>query len=587
MIPTSSLHAVALFAILAFVFAYLYRDQREARFALWGFAWVILFVRHLLAYRLDTPALPWLWVDALFVLGASALILLGSLSVVLEVAGWSARRFVSGLLMSVFLASLSIVVAELRPASSDAMAAALGFSAACWIGAGWLVDRYGRGRMGLASFVAGLAFVLWGFSLPFAWVIAGQGEISSWWPLTEFVLHILLAVGMIFVAIQESRMFYSPHRILDDDPNMIAVYVRDRLVFGNRALRRRIGWNPEAGEAENGTMTYVAPGYRSEAREILRRLESGEKSETGYELEILDQRGERVPVTVFGDRISWKGRPAAKFELIDMTVQRQAEARVHAVNAELQKINEELEASSRLKSEFLSNTSHELKTPLTSIIANTEILEYEMCGPVNDEQRRILASIARNSQNLLDMISQLLDFARQERAATGPEYERVDLKALIQSVVETAQPLEAEPREIRTEIEDALEAFYFDSEKIYRVYLNLVANALKFSSEGEIVVRASVDGEEMEGSVSDEGIGIPESSIEDVFEAFQQVDASATRSYQGVGLGLAISRQLVEMHGGTIWAESKVGEGTTIRFRIPYLRTAPGRTEAEHQDVAL
>lgn len=586
MIPTSSLHAVALFAILAFVFGYVYLQQRQFRFVLWGTAWIALLVRHFLAYRFGTPALPWPWVDALFVLVASALVLLGGLSVAIRTPQWNARRLFSGIAMGVFLAVLSIAMAELRPAASDAMAAALGFSGACWIAAGWLINRYGREQMAGAAPVAGLGFVLWGFFLPFAWVVAGQGGAPSWWPLTEFGLHVLLAVGMVAVAIQESRMFYSPHRILDDDPNMIAVYSGDELVFGNRALRKRIGWN-RAVDFDGGAMAYVAPEHRSEAREILDRLEKGHELEAGYELEVLDQRGEPVPVMVFGDRISWEGRQASKFELIDMTVQRRAEARVHAVNAELQRINEELEMSSRLKSEFLSNTSHELKTPLTSIIANTEILEYEMCGPVSEEQRRILASIARNSQNLLDMISQLLDFARHEKAISKPEYERVDLKALIESVVETAQPLESMPREIRTEIDDRLEACYVDSEKIYRVYLNLVANALKFSTTGEIVVSARVDGDEIEGSVADEGIGIPEDAIDEVFEAFQQVDASATRSYQGVGLGLAISRQLVEMHGGRIWAESEVGKGTTMRFRIPYLYTAPGEAAPVHHDVAL
>jgi signal transduction histidine kinase len=276
-----------------------------------------------------------------------------------------------------------------------------------------------------------------------------------------------------------------------------------------------------------------------------------------------------VAVLIHADVIQWNGRPAHKYELLDMTLRRRAEAEVRRVNVELRRMNDELAQANRLQSEFLSNTTHELKTPLTSIMANTEILEYEMCGPINEEQRRVLSNISRNSQHLLEMISRLLDFARQRAGASALRVEEVRLREILDGVSETVRPLLVEKGvELETEVVGDSDVCWMDGEKIYRVYLNLVENAIKFSTGGTIRARASITDGELEGSVVDQGIGIPADRLDDIFHAFTQVDASSTRSYPGVGLGLAICKQLVELHGGRIWVESKVGEGSAFRFRI-------------------
>lgn len=284
-----------------------------------------------------------------------------------------------------------------------------------------------------------------------------------------------------------------------------------------------------------------------------------------------------MPTLLLADPIPWRGRRALKYEFIDVTGRRQAEDEIRKINEELQHINAELERSNEIKSEFLSNTSHELKTPLTSIIANTEILEYEMCGPVNEEQRSVLGNISRNSQHLLDMISRLLDFARHEEGHATLRYERVDLRTLVDGVVDTARPLAGDGGgRIQGSVDERLGPCFMDGEKIYRVFLNLVENAIKFSRNGEIRVEAELVGREVEGRVIDRGIGIPEDKLTEVFEAFRQLEPSQTRAYQGVGLGLAICKQLVELHGGRIWADSKPGEGTVMRFRVPYHEAPPG-----------
>jgi signal transduction histidine kinase len=233
-------------------------------------------------------------------------------------------------------------------------------------------------------------------------------------------------------------------------------------------------------------------------------------------------------------------------------------------------MNAELENSNRLQAEFLSNTSHELKTPLTSIIANAEVLEYEMCGPVNDEQRRVLANISRNSQHLLKMISSLLAYASQREGGDVLRPQEVAIGMLLETVVETVRPLLEEAElEVILDVAADIPPCRFDPEKIYRVYLNLIENAIKFSPGGVIRVGAGVVDGELEGSVSDQGVGIPPDMLEAIFQPFRQADASPTRTYGGVGLGLAICRHLVELHGGRIWAESERGGGATIRFRLP------------------
>ncbi len=577
MITSADPHAVALFAVLATLFFYLYWQHKMVQFLLWGLAWVVLMVRHAIAFLYQPPTLPWIVPDVFLLSLAGGLVFLGGLAIAAASQLGRRRAALIGLVVGVLMVVVVAAVIELLPTPGRPWVTTLGGVGALWIAAGWMVDRFGRRRTPIGAPVAGLALVAWGALLPVGWIYAGQSPPPVWLPSMEIGLYVILAVGMIILGVEEARLVFAPRGMLDEDPNMIIVYQGEKYLFSNQTFEQRTGWSFRDLDRQE-PFEYIAEEYRDEAATRLRSLLDGEHSDTGFEVEIVRSNGDVVPVVIFGDSIAWEGGSAIKFELIDLTEQRRIEAEVRAVNAELTEINAELERTNELQSEFLSNTSHELKTPLTSIIANTEILEYEMCGPVNEEQRRILSSIGRNSQHLLEMISQLLDFARQEEGRTPMKYEQVDLQRLITSVVETVQPLEAGGLRFVVDIDDRLKPCYMDGEKIYRVYLNLAENAVKFSKEGEIRVSARLFDAELEGSVADQGIGIPPEKLDEIFEAFRQVDASPTRAYQGVGLGLAITRQLVELHGGRIWAESEAGKGSVMRFRIPYLLEVPERS---------
>ena len=338
--------------------------------------------------------------------------------------------------------------------------------------------------------------------------------------------------------------------LLEADPNKICGVRLDSVTFANRALRERCG--------------------RSLAQfEKLARVRRGDAA-SSFEIELRDDRGHTVPVILHAHPIQWRGAPAWRYELVDISERRESEREVREMMVELRRMNAELENANRLQTEFLSNTSHELKTPLTSIIANAEILEYEMCGPVTAEQRRILTNISRNSQHLLKMITSLLAYASHREGDDVLRLQEVAVGMLLETVVETIKPLLEEGElEVDLDVDDDMPLCNLDPEKIYRVYLNLIENAIKFSPQGMIRVGAHVVDGELEGSVSDQGVGIPPDMLEAIFQPFRQADASPTRAYGGVGLGLAICKHLVELHGGRIWAESEPGGGATIRFRLP------------------
>ncbi|HKY59578.1 MAG TPA: PAS domain-containing sensor histidine kinase [Gemmatimonadota bacterium] len=575
----STLHAAAFFAALAIVFLYLHREYRLPHHLLWLLAWAFLVVRALAG--LFRVADAWaLGLDAGLVLVSSSLLLLGALSAAgPERLGRGHAMRVGAAIGAGFLAVLAVLV-NVRPDVAPIRSATFASFVVLWIASGWAVDRYVREFAPLGARAAGLALVMTPLVAASIWIFA-PGLETVWQELLETSLGLFLGAGMIVLGVEEARTRYAGHRIdpatlFEDDPNMILVFQDGRVTFVNRAFAERTG--RKAGDFGDGDLARIVP---PEDRERFPAPEGGRGSAArppagSREIDLLDAKGGRFPVLVVADPLPWRGRQAIKYEFIDVTGRRRAEDEVRKINEELQHINRELERSNEIKSEFLSNTSHELKTPLTSIIANTEILEYEMCGPVNEEQRKVLANISRNSQHLLEMISRLLDFARHEEGHATLRYEKVDLRALVEGVVDTAAPLTGDgARRVAGRVDERLGPCYMDGEKIYRVFLNLVENAIKFSREGEIFVEAERVNGEVEGRVIDHGIGIPEDKLTEVFDAFRQVEPSQTRAYQGVGLGLAICKQLVEMHGGRIWAESRVEEGTVMRFRIPYHETLP------------
>jgi signal transduction histidine kinase len=230
----------------------------------------------------------------------------------------------------------------------------------------------------------------------------------------------------------------------------------------------------------------------------------------------------------------------------------------------------QLEAASRHKSEFLANMSHELRTPLNAIIGFSEVLAEKMFGDVNDKQAEYLQDILESGRHLLSLINDILDLSKIEAGHMELEPADFDLPGVIENALILVRE-RASRRGITlgSTIDERLGLIRGDERKVKQVLLNLLSNALKFTPEGgRIDVGGRLAGEVAEVSVTDTGIGIAPADQEAVFEEFRQVGA-AERKAEGTGLGLALSRKFVELHGGRIWVQSEVGRGSTFTFTLP------------------
>jgi len=243
----------------------------------------------------------------------------------------------------------------------------------------------------------------------------------------------------------------------------------------------------------------------------------------------------------------------------------------------LEQLNTELDAAMKSKDQFLSNISHELRTPLNSIIGFTDLLLTEDLGaPLSDQQRDFLETVARNGKQLLELINELLDLQRIAAGRMELKSEAFDLAALLAEAADTVHAqiqkhghslvVTPPPGNLRVQ---------GDRGRVRQILLNLLSNAIKFTPDGgriTLVANADNGDDEAEIAVTDTGIGIAPEDQAKLFKEFSQLDASASRKYEGTGLGLALSRRLVEMQGGEIGVESEMGKGSTFWFTLPQAR---------------
>jgi two-component system, NtrC family, sensor kinase len=293
----------------------------------------------------------------------------------------------------------------------------------------------------------------------------------------------------------------------------------------------------------------------------------------------------RIGAGAYGERIELRrrdelggladelNRMAASLQASVQSLERKVEERTRELQqalTELSRKGRQLEVASKHKSEFLANMSHELRTPLNAIIGFSQVLQHRLFGPINEKQEEYLDDILSSGNHLLDLINDVLDLSKVEAGQVELEVATFSLReALEHGVMIVREPATNHGVRLSVELASGVDLVEGDERRLRQVIFNLLSNAVKFTPEGgEVVVATASRDHEVLISVTDTGPGIPLEDHERIFEEFQQTDVGVQQR-EGTGLGLALSKRLVELHGGRIWVESEPGHGSRFVFTLP------------------
>jgi two-component system CheB/CheR fusion protein len=353
------------------------------------------------------------------------------------------------------------------------------------------------------------------------------------------------------------------------DAGPVVAFMRDgagRFVYTNQLHRQLF-------RSERWIGTGVLDAFpEAQARRILasdrRVLETGQPER--FEETYLHQ-GE--PLHLLVHKFPFRG-PAGSTLIgavaIDVTSLKRAQAEIGRQAAALEAANAELREADRYKDEFLGILSHELRTPLNFIISYASVLDEEVVGPLTQQEHAYVAKVLLGADRLLAMVDNLLEMSRFVAKKFKLSRSWVPYAALVEQVVAALAPVAAEKQvTLRAEARVPGEQ-WLDGEHVRRVLTNLVDNAIKFTGPGgQVALSAWCEGDRLVTEVRDTGVGIAAADLPKLFTRFKQLDMSATREAGGMGLGLALSKAIVEGHGGTIAATSRPGEGSCFRFELP------------------
>jgi PAS domain S-box-containing protein len=281
--------------------------------------------------------------------------------------------------------------------------------------------------------------------------------------------------------------------------------------------------------------------------------------------------------------------------LVDIQDRKMMEDDLRQRNEQLAIANVQLESATKLKDEFLANMSHELRTPLNAILGMSEALQEDVFGPINPQQQRALATVERSGKHLLELINDILDLAKIEAGKLELKLAPVSVVALCQACITMIRPQAVKKNlTLEVNIPAGLADIFIDERYMRQVLINLLSNAIKFTPEGgkvklEVKIEprqqtqlqlisscpVTFDSSVILFSVVDTGIGIAPEDVKKLFQSFVQIDSSLSRQYAGTGLGLALVKQITELHGGCVSVHSELGKGSCFGVRLAYQTTPP------------
>ncbi len=363
------------------------------------------------------------------------------------------------------------------------------------------------------------------------------------------------------------------------------------FVYVNKAWQKTLGYSEE--EIANLTLwDIIHPDSRAHCQEVFQQIMAG-GSVARVEAAFVTRDGKKVVVEGSANCRFVDGKSVATRGIFrDITERKQMEQQLREQNEqldaqneelqsqteelmaqqqELEEKNQEVERANQLKSEFLASMSHELRTPLNVIIGFSELMQDEVPGAVNEEQRQCLNDISDSSQHLLKLVNDVLDLSKIEAGKVDLPVEDIDLTSAVASLNRTIVPiLKPRKQSLESEIEAGLPPVRIGRGKLAQVLLNLTDNASKATPEGgKLKIEAVREGDWCRVSVIDNGIGIQKEDLERIFEPFCQLENPLQSQQGGTGLGLPLVKQIIERYGGQVWAGSEYGKGSRFTFTLP------------------
>lgn len=369
--------------------------------------------------------------------------------------------------------------------------------------------------------------------------------------------------------------------LLEAAPDAILEVDRDgRIMLLNPVTEKMFGYERE--ELVGQPVELLISGGAREGhvrhRENYWRNPTARPMGSGFTMEGRRKDGSTFPVDISLSPVHSEDGQRVTAVIRDISERRLAEDRIRALQEnytrELEFRNRDVERANRMKSEFLASMSHELRTPLHTVIGFAELLAEELEGSLNEKQKRFVYHIQKDSVHLLELINDILDLSKIEAGRLRIEREVFDIAACIEEAIESIRPgAAAKSIALETEIASA-PAILADRVRVKQILYNLLSNAVKFTREDGRIrvemrnVETTTGDSFIQVSVADTGIGIPREKQEAIFDKFYQLGATTKGVREGTGLGLPITKALIELHGGRIWVNSEPGKGSRFTFTL-------------------